>query len=79
MRILVEIPETDYVFFRHLVEMLPFAKVVSNYFAPETVNTPTWGELSMSMNKEVNVRITDMEQFYHTLPDYLQEDGSDIE
>ena len=76
MRIIIEIPETNYHFFRELVEMLPFAKVVRNYFAPQTVIATSWADLSMSMGKEVNVCIPDMENFYKTLPDYLQEDGA---
>lgn len=79
MRIVIDIPESNYAFFRQLVDMLPFAKVVRNYFAVQTATVNTWQELEASMGKDTNVRIPNIDALYESLPDYLKDDGTDTQ
>ena len=79
MRIVIDIPESNYPFFRELVDMLPFVKVVRNYYSGKTTSVNTWDELADCMGKDTNIRIANMDALYETLPDYLKEGGIDIE
>ncbi|MFN0200210.1 MAG: hypothetical protein ACKVTZ_01745, partial [Bacteroidia bacterium] len=68
MRIVLEIPDNHYRFFTELLARLSFAKIVKSVIAPVTVTAHSWQQLTEQMGKDTNVRITDMEAFYATLP-----------